>query len=112
VLPKKEEVLIRRMLLLVTVVALVAAMVAVTAGTASAKPPAGSADTCPGDYQAMTLEDLLAQAERDGFPEERVRYMFERLNKNQDDLICQTKLPGDVTDYNFIDNQALGLDKS
>jgi hypothetical protein len=98
--------------MLLTIVALLAAMVAGTAGTASAKPPAGSADTCPSDYQAMTLEELLAQAERNEIPEERARNLFERVNKNQDTWICQTKLPGDATNFNFIDNQAVGLDKS
>ena len=102
----------RRILLLVTVAAVMAAIVAVTAGTASAEPPAGSADTCPADYQAMTLEELLAQAERLGVPEERARNLFDRVNKNQDDWICQKKLPGDATNFNFIDNQAVGLDRS
>ncbi len=106
----------RRTIMLLTIVALLAALVAVTAGTASAKPPAGSADTCPGGYQAMTLEDLLAQAERDGIPEEDARNRFDLINKNQDAWMCQSKLPGAPsphgTDYNFIDNQAVGLDRS
>jgi hypothetical protein len=103
----------RRMLLLVTVVALVAAMVAVTAGTASAKPPAGSADTCPGGYQAMTLEELLAQAEEAGIPEEDARARFDLINMNQDAWMCQKKMPDAARgEYNFIDNQAVGLDKS
>ena len=51
-------------------------------GTASAEPPAGSAATCPADYQAMTLEALLAQANRLGVPEDQARNLFERVNKN------------------------------
>ena len=82
------------------------------AGTALAEPPAGSAATCPPRYQAMTLEALLAQAERLGVPEDRARDLFDRVNKNQDAWICQTKLPGDATDINFIDNQAVGRDRS
>ena len=81
-------------------------------GTASAEPPAGSAATCPADYQAMTLAALLAQAERLGVPEDRARNLFDRVNKNQDAWICQTKLPGDATNFNFIDNQAVGHDRS
>ena len=81
-------------------------------GTASAEPPAGSAATCPPRYQAMTLEAQLAQAERLGVPEALARNLFNRVNKNQDLWICQTKLPGGDLSYNFIDNQALGLDKS
>jgi hypothetical protein len=82
------------------------------AGTALAEPPAGSAATCPPRYQVMTLEALLAQAERLGVPEDRARDLFDRVNKNQDAWICQTKLPGDATDINFIDNQAVGRDRS
>jgi hypothetical protein len=81
-------------------------------GTALAEPPAGSADTCPADYQAMTLEALLAQANQLGVPEDRAHNLFERVNKNQDAWICQTKLPGGATDINFVDNQALGLDRT
>ena len=81
-------------------------------GTALAEPPAGSADTCPADYQAMTLEALLAQAEGLGVPEAQARNLFERVNKNEDAWICQKKLPGDATSFNFIDNQAVGLDRS
>ncbi len=95
----------------------VAAMLALgplvlVAGTASAEPPAGSANTCPPGYQAMTLEAQLAQAARLGVPEAEARNMFNRVNKNQDAWICQMKLPGGDLSYNFIDNQALGLDKS
>ena len=82
------------------------------AGTALAEPPAGSAATCPPRYQAMTLEALLAQAERLGVPEDRARDLFDRVNKNQDAWICETKLPGEATDINFIDNQAVGRDRS
>ena len=82
------------------------------AGTALAEPPAGSAATCPPRYQAMTLEALLAQAERLGVPEDRARGLFDRVNKNQDAWICQKKLPGDATDFNFVDNQAVGRDRS
>jgi hypothetical protein len=81
-------------------------------GTALAEPPAGSADTCPADYQAMTREALLDQAKRLGIPEDRARTLFAKVNKNQDAWICQTKLPGDATSFNFIDNQAVGLDRS
>jgi hypothetical protein len=82
------------------------------AQTTLAEPPAGSADTCPADYQAMTLEALLAQAEGLGVPEAQARNLFERVNKNEDAWICQKKLPGDATHFNFIDNQAVGLDRS
>ncbi len=81
-------------------------------GTASAQPPAGSAATCPPRYQAMTLEALLAQAERLGVPEADARNLFNRINKNQDAWICQMKLPGDELSRNFIDNQAVGRDRS
>jgi hypothetical protein len=81
-------------------------------GTALAEPPAGSADTCPPRYQAMTLEALLAQAERLGVPEAQARNLFARVNKNQDAWICQMKLPGDATNFNFVDNQAVGRDGS
>ena len=81
-------------------------------GTALAEPPAGSAATCPPRYQAMTLEALLAQAERLGVPENRARNLFNFVNKNEDAWICQKKLPGDATHFNFIDNQAVGLDRS
>jgi hypothetical protein len=94
-----------------TVLAAMAMMLA-SSGTASAEPPAGSAGTCPPSYQAMTLAALLAQAERLGVPEDRARALFDRVNKNQDAWICQTKLPGDATNFNFIDNQAVGRDGS
>ena len=81
-------------------------------GTALAEPPAGSTATCPPRYQAMTLEALLAQAERLGVPEAQARNLFATVNKNKDAWICQTKLPGDAFSYNFIDNQAIGLDRS
>jgi hypothetical protein len=60
----------------------------------------------------MTLEALLAQAERNGISEDQARNLFDSVNKNQDAWICQTKLPGDDTDINFIDNQAVGRDRS
>ena len=82
------------------------------AAPASASPPPGSAQTCPADYQAMTLPQLIAQAERNGVGEQRARALFARVNKNQDDWICQAGLPGDpATSFNFIDNQAVGLDR-
>ena len=45
------------------------------------------------DYR--TLRALLAQAKRNGVPEAETRNMFNRVNKNQDAWMCQTKLPGD-----------------
>ena len=93
-------------------VLLAMAVMLASAGMASAQPPAGSAVTCPPRYQAMTLEALLAQAERLGVPEAQARNLFATVNKNQDAWICQTKLPGDATDFNFIDNQAVGRDRS
>ncbi len=89
-----------------------ALVMAGSAAAASAQPPAGSAATCPPRYQAMTLEALLAQAERLGVPEADARNLFARVNKNDDAWICQTKLPGGATSFNFIDNQAVGLDRS
>ena len=81
-------------------------------GTALAEPPAGSAATCPPRYQAMTLQALLDQADRLDVPEADALNLFIRVNKNQDLWICQTKLPGDALSRNFIDNQAVGLDRS
>ena len=103
-LRKKLAVLLAMVVMLVMMLA--------SAGMASAQPPAGSAATCPPRYQAMTLEALLAQAERLGVPEDRARNLFNTVNKNQDAWICQTKLPGEATDINFIDNQVVGLDRS
>jgi hypothetical protein len=60
----------------------------------------------------MTLEALLAQAERLGVPEDRARGLFDRVNKNQDAWICQKKLPGEATNFNFVDNQAVGRDRA
>ena len=94
---------------------MLAAMALVMAGSAaaaSAQPPAGSGATCPPRYQAMTLEALLDQAEPLGVPEAQARNLFARVNKNEDAWICQTKLPGDALSRNFIDNQAVGLDRS
>ena len=96
----------------------VAAAVALAAntmwsGTASAQPPAGSAETCTSSYQPMTLPEILAQAERNGIPEENARNMFEKVNKNEDAWICQKKMPSPlVNHYNFVDNQAVGTDRS
>lgn len=82
------------------------------AAPAWADPPEGSAQTCPPTYQVMTLADLIAQAEGNGIGEQKARAMFARVNKNQDDWICQENLPGDpATSFNFIDNQALGRDR-
>lgn len=78
---------------------------------ALAQPPEGTNATCPSDYQAMTVPDILAQAERLGISEERARAMFESVNKNEDEWICQKKLSGDDTSYNFLDNQAIGKDR-
>ena len=97
---------------LAVIAMLVLGLLVLVVGTASAKPPAGSAATCPPSYQAMTLEAQLAQAERLGVPEALARNMFARVNKNEDAWICQTKLPGDALSYNFIDNQAVGRDRS
>ncbi len=91
---------------------LVLGMLVLVVGAALADPPAGSAGTCPPRYQAMTLEALLDQAERLGVPEAQARNLFARVNKNEDAWICQTKLPGDALSYNFIDNQAVGRDRS
>lgn len=82
------------------------------AQSALAGPPAGSDATCPPMYQAMTLEMQIAQAQRLGIPESSARALFESVNKNEDDWICQTKLPGDETSYNFTDNQAVGRDRT
>ena len=92
-------------------VAVVVTFLVGSALPAWAGPPAGSATTCPPRYEAMTLADILAQAQRLGVPEERARALFARVNKNQDDWICQEKLPGEEDDFNFADNQAVGLDR-
>ena len=84
------------------------AIVAVTLGTiAVADPPAGNMLTCPTRYESITLEQLLAQAQRNGVSEDKASQMFEFVNKNDDSWICQEKLPGE-NHYNFVDNQALG----
>ena len=84
------------------------AIVAVASATVTlADPPAGSALTCPTRYESITLEQLLAQAQRNGVSEDTARQMFEFVNKNDDSWICQEKLPGE-NHYNFVDNQALG----
>jgi hypothetical protein len=59
----------------------------------------------------MTLPALLVQAGRLGIPEDAARGLFAVVNKNGDEWICQRKLPGDDTDINFLDNQAIGLDR-
>ena len=46
-----------------------------------------------------------------GVPEEAARGLFASVNKNGDAWICQKKLPGEDTHRNFVDNQALGLDR-
>jgi hypothetical protein len=51
-------------------------------------------------------------ANRLGVPEDQARNLFLRVNKNEDAWVCQRKLPGDATHFNFIDNQAVGLDRS
>jgi hypothetical protein len=104
--------MLRKKLAVLLAMAVTLVMMLASAGMTSAQPPAGSAATCPPRYQAMTLEALLAQAERLGVPEDRARNLFNTVNKNQDAWICQTKLPGDATDINFVDNQAVGLDRS
>jgi len=86
------------------------AVTALFAPSAAAQPPSGSADTCPPRYTAMTLPALLAQAQRLGIPEEAARNLFATVNKNGDSWICQRKLPGEDTDINFVDNQAVGLE--
>ena len=78
------------------------------AAPVGAQPPPGSAETCPGPYQAMTLPQILAQAQSYDVPEERARAMFEGVNKNEDAWICQDTLPGAPPSFNFIDNQAIG----
>ena len=104
--------MLRKKLAVLLAMAVTLVMMLASAGMTWAQPPAGSAATCPPRYQAMTLEALLAQAERLGVPEDRARNLCNFVNKNQDAWICQTKLPGDATDINFVDNQAVGLDRS
>ena len=96
----------------------VVAMLLVTSGlglsaqSAVAQPPPGSADTCTRGYEALTLPQLLAQAERNGVPEENARNAFERVNKNEDDWICSKDQPSPQENhYNFKDNQAVGTDR-
>ncbi len=90
---------------------LVALTLLLTGTVATAKQPAGSATTCPPRYTPMTLSDILDQAQRLGIPEAAARNLFSTVNKNSDSWICQRKLPGDDTDINFLDNQAVGLDR-
>lgn len=98
--------------LTVAAVVVVASM-AVGVGVVGASPPPGSAETCTADYQAMTLPELLAQAERNGVSEENARNAFDDVNKNDDAWICSKRLPSPlVNHYNFLDNQAVGHDKS
>lgn len=77
--------------------------------TAAADPPPGSADTCPAMYQPMTHEQLMEQARRNGFPEDRASAMWHRVNKNGDAWICQRQMSGELH-YNWIDNQAVGTE--
>jgi hypothetical protein len=85
----------------------------IRAGTAHGTPPPGTANTCPADYQALTLPELLAQAERNGVSEQDARNAFEDVNKNEDAWICSKRMPSPlVNHYNFIDNQAVGNAKS
>jgi hypothetical protein len=97
---------------LAMVVMLVLGPLVLVVESASAGQPDGSAGTCPADYQAMTLQALVDQANRLGVPEDQARNLFLRVNKNEDAWVCQRKLPGDATHFNFIDNQAVGLDRS
>ena len=87
------------------------ALLAPIALPASAQPPSGSADTCPPSYDPITLQALLSQGQRLGIPEERARGLYAFVNKNGDGWICQKKLPGDDTNFNFVDNQAIGRDR-
>ena len=77
---------------------------------ASARPPAGSPETCAPSFDLITLPELLAQAERNGIPQEREQATFHRVNKNGDEWICQKQLSGE-NHYNFIDNQSIGRDQ-
>jgi hypothetical protein len=77
---------------------------------AGAKPPAGSASTCPAAYEAYTLSELIALGEANGVPQDRVEATFGRLNKNADAWVCVAVVP-QSTGFNFIDNQAVGLDR-
>jgi hypothetical protein len=80
-----------------------------TAQPATASPPPGDATTCTRSYEALTLEQLLAQAERNAVPEANARNLFESVNNNEDAWICSKKQPSpDPLHYNFIDNQAIG----
>ena len=88
---------------------LAAATVGFLASPAAAQPPSGSATTCPPRYTPMTLPELIAQAAQLGLPAEAPHGLFARVNKNGDSWICQRKLPGDETSFNFIDNPAVGL---
>jgi hypothetical protein len=73
------------------------------APAAHATPPPGSAESCTRSFESMTLEQILVQAERNGIPEADARAMFERVNMNEDDWICQKQLSGE-NHYNFVDN--------
>jgi hypothetical protein len=96
----------------VVAVCVAASALAWSAEAAAAEPPAGSADTCTRGYEALTLPQVLALAERNGVPEERARNMFERVNKNEDDWICAKDQPSPQENhYNFKDNQAVGQDE-
>ncbi|MEA3055384.1 MAG: hypothetical protein QOD30_816 [Actinomycetota bacterium] len=77
---------------------------------AYASPPSGSATTCTPSFEPMTHEAILAQAQRNGIPEERAEGMWVHVNKNGDDWICQKQLQGE-NHYDFVDNQAVGRDQ-
>ena len=97
------------MRLLGSALATIGLTVALTATTAAADPPPRTADSCTHSFESMTLEQILAQAERNGIPEQNARAMFERVNNNGDDWICQKQLEGE-NHYNFVDNQSANGD--
>ena len=78
-------------------------------GPVSARPPAGSAETCTRSFVAVTLEELLERAQNRGVPEQAARDVFASVNKNADAWICEKHLPGrPVNHFNFVDTQAVG----
>jgi hypothetical protein len=93
----------------VSVVLGAAALVGST-GTAMAKGPAGSASTCPARYEAYTLTEFRALAEANDVPDENAVNTFAKVNKNGDSWICVAVVP-QGSGFNFIDNQAVGLDR-
>lgn len=91
------------------VLLLFAPTLGVSVQAAGAQPPPGTDETCTAGYESLTLTELLAQAERNGVPEQNARNAFERVNKNEDDWICSKDQPSpQVNHYNFKDNQAVG----